>query len=154
MEKNSSLRLVRRSPWLFHFNSGGCNGCDIEVVASLTPKYDVERLGAILTSSPKHADILVVTGPVTRQTLGSLRMIYDQIPEPKVVLAIGTCACSGGVFQGGYNVIGGVDKVLKNVICIPGCPPNPRMIYSIIKKFYENQLGGADENGSSKPEKE
>ncbi|MEM4463858.1 MAG: NADH:ubiquinone oxidoreductase, partial [Fervidicoccaceae archaeon] len=91
MEKNSSLRLVRRSPWLFHFNSGGCNGCDIEVVASLTPKYDVERLGAILTSSPKHADILVVTGPVTRQTLGSLRMIYDQIPEPKVVLAIGPC---------------------------------------------------------------
>ncbi|MGB9726456.1 MAG: NADH-quinone oxidoreductase subunit B family protein [Fervidicoccaceae archaeon] len=152
MVESSSVKLIRKSPWLFHFNSGGCNGCDIEVVASLTPKYDIERLGAMLTSSPKHADILVVTGPVTRQTAGSLKMIYDQIPEPKLVLAVGTCACSGGVFRGGYNVLGGVDKVIKNPVCIPGCPPNPRLIYSALKKLYENKLGGGSKDGSSEPE--
>lgn len=91
-----SKKLVKRSPWIFHFNSGGCNGCDIEFVATLTPLYDIERLGAKLTASPKHADILVVTGPVTLQVAKSLRLIYDQMPEPKYVIAIGTCACSGG----------------------------------------------------------
>jgi len=143
--ERSSLKLVRKSPWLFHFNSGGCNGCDIEVVASLTPKYDIERLGAVLTSSPKHADVLVVTGPVTRQTAASLKMIYEQMPEPKIVIAVGTCACSGGVFRGGYNVLGGVDKVIKNPICIPGCPPNPRIIYSTLKKLYEGKVGGGED---------
>ncbi|MEM0044339.1 MAG: NADH-quinone oxidoreductase subunit B family protein [Sulfolobales archaeon] len=145
-----NLRMIRKSPWVFHFNSGGCNGCDIEVVAAFTPKYDVERLGMTLTSSPKHADILVVTGPVTRQVVGSLKMIYDQMPEPKIVIAIGTCACSGGIFRGGYNVIGGVDKIIKNVICVPGCPPNPRAIYSVIKKLYDNKIGGDEGNGSSR----
>ena len=140
MVEGLKSRVLRKSMWVFHFNSGGCNGCDIEFMATLTPKYDIERLGITLTSSPKHADVLVVTGPVTRQTAGSLKMIYEQMPEPKIVLAVGTCACSGGIFKGGYNVLGGVEKVIDKAICIPGCPPSPRLIYSVLKKLYDNRL--------------
>jgi len=154
LEESNSIKLIRKSPWLFHFNSGGCNGCDIEVVAALTPKYDVERLGAVLTASPKHADILIITGPVTRQTAGSLKMIYEQMADPKIAIAIGTCACSGGVFRGGYNVLGGAEKVIKNVICIPGCPPNPRQIFAALKKLYENKLEEEKNDGGSKLTKE
>lgn len=85
----------RKSPWIVHFNSGACNACDIEVVAAFTPRFDVERLGAVLKGSPRHADVLVCTGPVTRQMRDRLRRIHDQMPEPKLVVAIGTCACSG-----------------------------------------------------------
>ncbi|MEL9940339.1 MAG: NADH-quinone oxidoreductase subunit B family protein [Ignisphaera sp.] len=133
-------RLVRKSPWIFHFNSGGCNGCDIEFVAALTPLYDVERLGAKLVASPKHADVLVVTGPVTLQVAKSLKLIYDQMPEPKYVVAIGTCACSGGIFSGGYTVLGGVEKVIPVTICVPGCPPNPKEIFRALEAIYKGEI--------------
>ena len=93
-----------KSPWVLHFNSGACNGCDIEIVALLTPKYDVERFGVKLEPSPRHADVLLVTGCVTQQCAERLKSIYDQMPQPKFVVAIGACACSGGVFEGNYNV--------------------------------------------------
>ncbi len=117
-----------RSPWILHFNTGGCNGCDIEVVAALTPRFDTERFGIIQRGSPRHADILVVTGPVTRQVKDRLVRIYEQMPEPKYVIAIGTCALSGAPFDDSYNVSGGIDTVIPVDAYVPGCPPKPEAI--------------------------
>ncbi|MDH5390167.1 MAG: NADH-quinone oxidoreductase subunit B family protein [Candidatus Bathyarchaeota archaeon] len=128
----------KRSPWILHFNSGACNGCDIEVVALLTPRYDVERFGILLEPSPRHADVLLVTGPVTRQCADRLKRIYEQMPEPKFVVAIGACACSGGVFEGNYNVLGGVDKIIAVDVYIPGCPPKPEAIIDGILKLLKS----------------
>ena len=128
----------RRSPWILHFNSGACNGCDIEVVALLTPRYDIERFGIRLQPSPRHADVLLATGPVTRQCADRLKRIYEQMPEPKFAVAIGACACSGGVFEGNYNVLGGVDKVIPVDIYIPGCPPRPEAIIDGIVKLLKS----------------
>ncbi len=127
----------KSSPWLLHFNSGGCNGCDIEVVAALTPYYDAERFGVLLKGSPRHADVLIVTGPITRQVAKRLIRIYEQMPEPRYVVAVGSCALSGGVFQGSYNVYEGVDKLIPVDVYIPGCPPRPEAILHGIVKLLE-----------------
>ncbi|HUS78769.1 MAG TPA: NADH-quinone oxidoreductase subunit B family protein [Patescibacteria group bacterium] len=124
-----------RSPWLIHFNAGACNACDIEVVAALTPKYDIERFGALLKGTPRHADVLVVTGSVPRKTAKRLKRIYEQTPEPKFVVAIGSCAISGGVFQDCYNVMEGVDKIIPVNAYIPGCPPKPEAILDGVVKL-------------------
>ena len=123
------------SPWLIHFNSGSCNGCDIEILATLTPRYDLERFGVKLMGSPRHADILVCTGPVTRQARERLLRIYEQMHEPKYVVAVGSCALSGGTFQGCYNVMEGIDKVLPVDAYIPGCPPRPEAIIDGVVKL-------------------
>ena len=130
-----------KSPWILHLNTGGCNGCDIEVVATVTPRFDVERLGIVLRGSPRHADILVVTGPVTRQVQDRLVRIYEQIPKPKLVIAIGTCAISGAPFMGCYNVCGGIDTVIPVDVYVPGCPPKPEAIINGIVKLIP-KLGG------------
>jgi len=116
------------SPWVLHFNTGSCNGCDIEILATLTPRYDLERLGVKLQASPRQADILLCTGPVTRQARERLVRIYAQMPEPKYVVAIGSCAISGGVFRGCYNVMDGIDQVIPVSAYIPGCPPRPEAV--------------------------
>ena len=116
------------SPWLVHFNSGACNACDIEVVDTLTPRFDLERFGVLLKATPRHADILVCSGPVTRQTRDRLIRIYQQMPEPRFVVAVGSCACTGGVFHGCYSVHGGVDAVIPVDAYIPGCPVRPDAI--------------------------
>ncbi|MCD6514954.1 MAG: NADH-quinone oxidoreductase subunit B family protein [Candidatus Odinarchaeota archaeon] len=126
-----------KSPWIIHYNSGGCNACDIEVVAALTPRFDVERFGILLKGSPRHADILVVTGPVTRQTKKRLIRIYNQMPDPKFVIAVGTCTMSGGVFRGAYNVVAGVDEVIPVDVFVPGCPPKPEAIIHGVVKLLE-----------------
>jgi membrane-bound hydrogenase subunit mbhJ len=124
----------RTSPWAVHFNSGSCNGCDIEILAALTPRYDVERLGIKLRGSPRHADLLIVTGPVTRQSRERLLRIYEQMPEPRHVVAVGSVAICGGVFRGCYNCLEGVDQVLPVDVYIPGCPPRPQaIIYGLVK---------------------
>jgi len=134
-----------KSPWILHFNSGACNGCDIEVVDALTPRFDIERFGIVLKATPRHADVLVISGPVTRQQAKRLKRIYDQMPEPKFVLAVGTCACSGGVFDGCYSVVGGVDKIIPVSAYIPGCPVRPEAIIDGVVKLIT-----ALENSSKK----
>jgi ech hydrogenase subunit C len=110
----------KRSPWVFHINASSCNGCYIEIVASL-PRYYIERFGAILVPSPRHADILLVTGTVNAQTKDRLSRIYEQVPEPKRVIAVGACAAAGGVFKGCYNVGQGIQDVIPVDMFIPGC---------------------------------
>ncbi|GIL13226.1 MAG: NADH-quinone oxidoreductase subunit B [Chloroflexi bacterium] len=123
------------SPWVLHFNSGSCNGCDIEILATLTPRYDVERFGVKLEGSPRHADVLICTGPVTLQARDRLLRVYEQMPEPKFVIAVGSCAISGGAFQGCYNVVGHIDEVIPVDIYVPGCPPRPEAIIDGVAKL-------------------
>lgn len=123
------------SPWAIHFNSGSCNGCDIEILATLTPRYDMERFGLKLQGSPRHADILTCTGPVTHQARERLIRIYEQMPEPKFVVAVGACALSGGAFQGCYNIMGGIDQVIPVDAYVPGCPPRPEAIIDGVVKL-------------------
>jgi NADH-quinone oxidoreductase B subunit len=123
------------SPWVLHFNSGSCNGCDIEILAALTPRYDLERFGIKLQGSPRHADVLLCTGGVTLQQADRLKRIYEQMPDPKFVVAIGSCALSGGVFQGCYNILGGIEQVIPVHAYIPGCPPRPEAIIDGVYKL-------------------
>jgi len=118
----------KESPWVIHYDASSCNGCDIETLACLTPVYDVERLGVVNTGNPKHADIFLVTGAVNEQSRDVIRNIYDQLVEPKVVVAIGACAASGGIFAECYNVSGGVDTVIPVDIFVPGCAARPEAI--------------------------
>jgi NADH-quinone oxidoreductase B subunit len=143
-----------KSPWVIHFNSGACNGCDIEIVALLTPKYDVERFGIKLEPSPRHADVLLVTGSVTKQCAERLKRIYDQMPQPKFVVAIGACACSGGVFAGSYSVLSGVDKILPVNAYIPGCPPRPEAIIDGVVKLLNALAAPPAPKAAEEPQKE
>jgi ech hydrogenase subunit C len=122
------MTYLKKSPWVIHYDASSCNGCDIEVLAALTPVYDVERFGIINTGNPKHADIFLVTGSVNEQNKEVVKNIYEQIPEPKVVVAIGICAASGGIFRECYNVLGGVDKVIPVDVFVPGCAARPESI--------------------------
>jgi NADH-quinone oxidoreductase B subunit len=124
-----------KSPWIIHFNSGACNACDIEILAALAPRFDLERFGVLLKGSPRHADVLVCPGPVTRQIRDRLLRIYEQMPAPKFVVAVGTCACSGGVFNGCYNTLGGTDSVIPVSAYIPGCPASPQAIIDGVTKL-------------------
>ncbi|MCG7854639.1 MAG: NADH-quinone oxidoreductase subunit B family protein [Methanoregulaceae archaeon] len=117
-----------RSLWVYHFNSGSCNGCEIEIVATLCPRYDPERFGIKLVGSPRHADVMLVTGPVVKKMKDRLLRVYSQIPDPKVVMCIGTCGISGGVFYDSYNLEGPVDEVIPVDVYVPGCPPRPEAI--------------------------
>ncbi len=123
-----------KSPWIMHYDASSCNGCDIEVLACLTPVYDVERFGVINTGDPKQADIFLITGAVNDQNKEVVKQLYDQMPEPKVVVAVGVCACSGGVFKDCYNILGGVDKVIPVDVYVPGCAARPESIIDGVVK--------------------
>jgi ech hydrogenase subunit C len=117
-----------KSPWLLHYDCSSCNGCDIEILACLNPVYDIERFGIINVGNPLHADILLVTGAVNHRNKKVLINLFDQMPDPKAVVAIGSCALSGGIFREAYNVLGGVDKVIPVDVYVPGCPAKPEAI--------------------------
>jgi len=127
---------LKKAPWVFHVNTGACNNCDIEVLDCLTPRFDIERFGMVLVGSVRHADALLVTGGVTRQAKPRLQEVYRQAAKPCLVLCIGACACSMGVFKDGYHMAGPVDKVIREVdpnaiiAYVPGCPPKPEAIIS------------------------
>lgn len=128
------MNYVTKSPWILHYDGTSCNGCDIEVLACLTPLYDVERFGLINTGDPKHADILLITGSVNEQNMPVVKQLYEQMPNPKVVVAVGICAASGGVFADCYNVAGGVDKVIPVDVYVPGCAARPESIIDGVVK--------------------
>ncbi|MBE5937948.1 MAG: NADH-quinone oxidoreductase subunit NuoB [Lachnospiraceae bacterium] len=128
---------VSKSPWIMHYDGSSCNGCDIEVLACLTPVYDVERFGVINTGNPKHADILLITGGINTQNKAVVEQIYSQMPNPKVVVAVGICACNGGVFKECYNILGGADKVIPVDVYVPGCAARPESIIDGVVKGVE-----------------
>lgn len=125
---------VSKSPWLLHYDGSSCNGCDIEVLDCTMPKYDVERFGVNIQGNPKHADILLITGGINTQNESVVRQIYSQMPSPKVVVAVGICACNGGIFKDCYNILGGVDTILPVDIYVPGCAARPEAIIDGVVK--------------------
>jgi ech hydrogenase subunit C len=126
------MSMLQRSPWILHYDASSCNGCDIEVLACLTPLYDVERFGMINTGNPKHADVLLITGSVNERNVEIIRNLYGQMPDPKVVIAVGACAVSGGIFARAYNVQGGVDTVIPVDVYAPGCAARPENIIDAV----------------------
>jgi len=131
------IKIIKYSPWLVHFNTGACNGCDIEVLAAITPHYDPERFGIKLAPSVRHGDILVVTGAVTKKAAERLKRLYEQMPNPKFVIAVGDCVLDGGVFKGSYAIMDGIQDKLPVDIWIKGCPPEPIDIISGLLKLFE-----------------
>ena len=127
-------QTLGKSLWTFLFNSGSCNGCEIEMVAAVTPRYDVERFGLKLVGSPRHADLLLITGPVTRKMAPRLKLVYAQIPDPKVVVCVGACGVSSGTFYDSYNLAGPVDQIIPVDVYVPGCPPRPEAIIDGVVK--------------------
>ena len=128
------MGYLKKSPWVIHYDASSCNGCDIEVLAALTPMYDLERFGIINTGNPKHADVFLITGSVNEQNKDVVLNIYNQMPEPKVVVAVGICATSGGVFSECYNIAGGADKVIPVDVYVPGCAARPESIIDGVVK--------------------
>jgi len=144
----------KKSPWITHAHCGGCNGCDIEIAAALAPRFDIERLGCLLKNNPRYSDVLIVTGPVPKHTEPMLLRIYQQTPDPKIVMAIGECAIAGGIYvEEGYDNYsiargadnaGGADKIVPVDVYVPGCPPKPEAIIHglalALKKLPEKKL--------------
>lgn len=126
--RNQIRRVLGRSLQIREVDAGSCNGCEIEIVGLNSPIYDIERFGIHFVASPRHADMLLVTGPVTRNMELALRKTYEAMPAPRLVVAVGACGCSGGMFGENYATLGGVDKVVPVDVYIPGCPPNPQAL--------------------------
>jgi len=141
----------RRSPWLFHLNAGSCNGCDIELVTCLTPRYDVEQLGIRLEGSPRHSDSVVVSGPVTRTTRAALEMVYAQVPDPKVVVALGSCPASCNVFAGSPVVEGPLENIIPVDVFVPGCPPRPDAIIAGVAEAIAILAGDQPRDKGDRP---
>lgn len=131
------IMKMSKSPWVLHYDGSSCNGCDIEVLASTTPRYDLERFGVINTGDPKHADVFLITGGINYQNRSVVQQLYSQMPDPKVVVAVGICACDGGVFKDCYNILGGVDKVIPVDVYVPGCAARPESIIEGVVKALD-----------------
>lgn len=128
------MKRMSGSPWVLHYDGSSCNGCDIEVLACLTPLYDAERFGVVSTGDPRQADILLITGAVNSQSMPVVKRLYEQMPDPKAVVAVGICACNGGIFRDCYNIIGGADKAVPVDVYVPGCAARPESILDGILK--------------------
>jgi len=127
----------KKSPWIMHMSSGGCNGCSIEIAACIGPKFDVERFGMVSKELPRHADIILIEGPMTTKLKNRVLDIYNKTPEPKVVVAIGTCPMSNGIYFDCYNVNGPLDRFIPVDVYVPGCPPKPEAIIHGIVQALE-----------------
>ena len=143
------MKNIHKSPWLLHYDGSSCNGCDIEVLACTTPVYDVERFCVVNTGNPLHSDIFLITGGINSQNEEVVRQIYEQMANPKVVVAVGTCACTGGIFKECYNIKGGVDTVIPVDIYVPGCAARPESIIdgvvqavALFKEKHMKEKGG------------
>lgn len=139
----------RKSPWIYTINTGSCNGCDIEIGPTISPRYDAEQIGMLRHASPKHADILVVTGAVSKRLAPAVKDIYSQMPSPKAVVAVGSCPASCNVFVGSPVLDGPLDKHIPVDIWVPGCPPRPQLIIDGIAQAAEMLAEGttADQLG-------
>ncbi len=136
------LKALLKSPWVFHLSTGSCNNCDIEILDCLTPRFDIERFGMLLVGSIKHADVLLVTGSCNRMSVERLKGLYEQVPKPCLVVAIGTCTGSRGLFIDSYNCPVPLDKIIPVDVYIPGCPPKPEAMIAGIVKLIQ-KVGGA-----------
>ena len=128
-----AVRALGGSLQVRQVDAGSCNGCELEVASAFGPVYDAERFGARLVASPRHADALLVTGPVTKNMAGPLAKTFEAMPEPRMVIALGDCALDCGVFRGGYGVEGAVGDVLPVDVQVPGCPPTPEAIVHALR---------------------
>lgn len=131
--KGSDARIFGGSIQVRHVDAGSCNGCEIEIASAFGPVYDLERYGVRLVASPRHADVLLVTGPVTRNMVDPLRKAYEAVPSPKRVVALGDCARDCGVFAGAYGVAGAVSDFIRVDVTIAGCPPTPEAIITALR---------------------
>ena len=143
------MAKMSKSPWVLHYDAASCNGCDIELVAVLTPRYDAERLGYKLAGSPRQADIVVVTGPITKQSLPRVLRAISQVPEPRCIVTMGSCPQSGNVFRGSYSVCGPLSKYVHVDVDVAGCTPKPEAVIEglatatkILMEKRQNKKGG------------
>ena len=146
-------KLLKRSLAIREVDAGSCNGCELEIVALNNPVYDLERFGIHFVASPRHADMLLVTGPVTRNMELALSKTYQAMPEPRVVAAVGACGISGGIFGKNYASLGGVDNVVPVDVYIPGCPPRPQaLLHGILLAVGRlgERLYGEGRNGTAR----
>ncbi len=139
---NHLYRRLGRSLSIRLVDAGSCNGCELEINALSNPFYDLERFGLRFVASPRHADVLMVTGPITRNMAEALRRTFDAMPEPKWVVAIGDCARDGGCFAGSYAIVGGLDAIVPVDLHIPGCPPNPTELLQGLLPLLESVEAG------------
>jgi len=129
-----TLNALTKSIWVYHAACSPCNNCDIEILDALTPRHDIERFGIVLVGSIKHADCMLVTGVPNAKTAKLIKKIYDQMPKPGVVIAIGACACGGQMFRDSYNFVKPLDQIIPVNAYVPGCPPKPEaMIMGVVK---------------------
>ena len=132
--------LLQRALNVRQLDAGSCNGCEVEITALTNPYYDLERFGVHFVASPKHADMLLVTGPVTRNMADAVKATYEAVPAPKLVVAVGACGCSGGIFTGSHAIVGAVDAVIPVDSFIPGCPPTPAMLVTGILEVLRRRI--------------
>ena len=142
----------RRSPWVCRLNGGSCNGCDIEITPCLSPRYDVEQIGVEFHGTPKHADIILISGTLTVRTRQAILDIYSQVPNPKAVVAIGSCPASGNVFAGSPFVLGtSLDTIVPVDVWVPGCPPRPQLIIEGIRRAADLLASGTTRSQLGRP---
>ena len=136
------LKALTKSIWVFHLGASACNNCDIEILDTLTPRYDLERFGIQLVGSVRHADALLLTGIVNRKSLPIVKKVIEQAPKPCVVIAIGACSCSGTMFRDSYNFVKPCDEMFHIDAYVPGCPPKPEAMISAVVKLVTKMRGG------------